>query len=57
MNSMKRISTILDLGTSPRRKRRRQTRQRLLMLPISPVSDVLSIKGNIGSAIDTGFAG
>ena len=44
--------------TSPRRQRRRQTRQRLFTLPKSPVDDVvLSINGNVGNAGDTGFAG
>ena len=52
---------ILHLGcfpfTSPRRQRRRQTRQRLFTLPKSPAGDVLSINGNSGNAGDTGFAG
>ena len=43
--------------TSPRRWRRRQTRQRLFTLPKSPAGDVLSIIGNSVNAGDTGFAG
>ena len=42
--------------TSPRRQRRRQTRQRLFTLTKSPTGDVLSINGNIGNAGDTDFA-
>ena len=52
---------IVHLGcfpfTSPRRQRRRQTRQRLFTLPKSPAGDMLSINGNSGNAGDTGFAG
>ena len=43
--------------TSPRRQRRRKTRQRLFTLPKSPADEVLSINGNFGNAGDTGFAG
>ena len=43
--------------TSPRRQRRRKTRQRLFTLPKSPADDVLSIHGNFGNAGATGFAG
>ena len=39
--------------TSPRRQRRRKTRQHLFTLPKSPADDVLSINGNFGN---TGFA-
>ena len=52
---------LINLGcfpfTSPRRQRRRQTRQRLFTLPKSPAGDVLSIRCNSGNADDTGFDG
>ena len=39
--------------TSLRQQHRRQTRQRLFMLPKSPAGDVLSINGNSANAGDT----
>ena len=39
--------------TSPRRQRRRQTRQRLFTLPKSSAGNALSINGNTGNAAIT----